>query len=124
MLGKKITDDLTTPFNTVYQINRDVSGWDVVTIQTVAPILGTTYIYGSLDGGANNQNTQGNASLAINFTPIQATNLATGTAVSSISAAGMYAVNAQNQQFIRLQGNPAGSPTNVYRLLIHQSKIG
>jgi len=123
-LSRKITDDLTTPFNSVYQINRDVAGWDKMTVQVVAPIYGALYIYGTLDAGEQQQNTQGNATLAINYTPIQATNLATGTAVATITAAGMYAVNASNQQFVRLQGNPAGTPTNVYRILITNSKIG
>lgn len=116
--------DLTTTFNTVYQINRDVSGWDKFTIQIVAPVLGTAiYVYGTLDPGTQQQNTQGNASLAINYTPIQAVNLATGAAVNSITAAGMYRVNANDQQFVRLQGNPAGTPTNVYRILMWQSKV-
>lgn len=124
-LSKQITDNLTTTFNSVYQLNRDISGWDKMTIQVVAPILGTAiYIYGSLDSGSQEQNNQGNASLAINYTPIQATNLATGSAVTSITAAGMYTVNAANQQFVRIQGNPAGTPTNVYRILLWNSKQG
>ena len=125
-VGKSIdvAQALTTTFNSVYQINRDVSGWDKMTIQVVAPILGTAiYIYGTIDSGRNNQNTQGNAALAINYTPIQATNLATGSAVNSITAAGLYTVNAANQQFVRLQGNPAGTPTNVYRILLWNSKV-
>jgi hypothetical protein len=121
-VGKPILEDLTTPFNSVYQIYRDVSPWDKLTIQVVAPILGTVYIYGTLDSGANNQNTQGNAALAINYTPIQATNLATGSAVTSITAAGMYRVAASDQQFVKLQGNPAGTPTNVYRILLFETK--
>lgn len=122
-VGKWIPDDLTTPFNSLYQISRDVSGWDKMTVQVVAPVLGTIYLYGTLDSGRNNQNTQGNAALAINYTPIQATNLSTGVATNTITAAGMYTVAAANQQFVRLQGNPAASPTNVYRILIFESKI-
>lgn len=124
-IGKWIPDDLTTPFNSVYQITRDVSGWDALTIQIVTPLLGNgIYVYGSLDSGRNNQNTQGNAQLAINFTPIQATNLATGAATNVITGAGLYTVQAANQQFVRFQGNPAGTPTNVYRILLFESKIG
>lgn len=124
-VGKSITpaQDLTRTFNSVYQINRDVSGWDKMTVQIVAPMLGTAlYIYGTLDSGYNKDVTQGNAALAINYTPIQATNLATGSAVNSITGAGLYTVNAANQQFVRIQGNPSGTPTNVYRILISQSK--
>lgn len=122
-LGKQITDNLTTTFNSVYQLNRDVSGWDKLTIQVSGAMLGTAYIYGSIDSGAQQGVNQGNAELAINYTPIQATNLATGSAVTSITAAGMYTVNAANQQFVRIQGNPAGTPTNVYRILLWESKV-
>jgi len=80
------------------------------------------YIYGTIDSGAAPQNNQGGASLAINYTPIQATNLATGSAVTSITSAGMYAVNPIKQQFIRLQGSFAGAGTNVYRILLWESK--
>lgn len=121
-IGKHIPDDLTTPINNVYQITRDVSGWNKVTLQVVSPITGTIYLYGTLDSGANNQNTQGNASLAINFTPIQATNLATGSAVTSITGAGMYMVTADNQQFVRFQGNPSGAGFSVYRINMFESK--
>ena len=122
-LGKQITDDLTTRFNSVYQLNRDVSGYDKLTIQVSGAMLGTAYIYGTIDSGASQGNNQGNAALAINYTPIQATNLATGSAVTSITAAGMYTVDASNQQFVRIQGNPAGTPTNIYRILLWESKI-
>ena len=125
-VSKQITpaQELTTTFNSVYQINRDVSSWDKMTIQVVAPVLGTAiYIYGTLDSGYQKETTQGNAALAINYTPIQATNLATGSAVNSITGAGLYKVNATNQQFVRLQGNPAGTPTNIYRILLWNTKV-
>jgi hypothetical protein len=122
---RPITDDLTTVFNSTYKINRDVGGWDKMTLQIVAPVLGNgIYLYGTLDSGANNQNTQGNATLAINYTPIQAVNLATGVATNVITGAGLYTVTAANQQFVRLQGNPADTPTNVYRILITNQQQG
>lgn len=125
-VSKQITpaQDVTTVFNSVYQINRDVSGWDKFTIGIVAPVLGTAiYVYGSVDAGYNKDVTQGNASEAINYTPIQVVNLATGVATNTITAAGMYRATANDQQFIRLQGNPAGTPTNVYRINLWQSKV-
>ena len=123
-LSKPILEDLTTVFNSVYQINRDVSNWDKLTLQIVAPVLGTAiYVYGTLDSGAQQQNSQGNATLAINYTPIQVVNLATGTATNSITAAGMYRATANDQQFIRIQGNPADTPTNIYRILLWESKV-
>lgn len=111
----------TDKFNTVYQITNDMSGWDKTTIQVVGPMSGTIHVYGSNDGNALPSVTDGNAELAINFTPIQVTNLATGTAVNTISAAGNYKAEI-NAQYLRLQGNPAATPTNVYKLLLFNSK--
>lgn len=124
-ISKQITpaQELTSTYNSVYQINRDVSGWDKMTIGIVGPVLGTMYVYGTIDAGYNKDVTQGNAALAINYTPIQVVNLATGVATNSITAAGMYRATANDQQFIRLQGNPAGTPTNIYRINLWQSKI-
>jgi len=59
------------------------------------------------------------ANLAINWSAIQAVNLATGTAVSSISAAGIYSVPV-NTRYIKLQGGGA----DIYRLLQFNGKIG
>lgn len=116
--------DLSAAFNSVYNITQDMSNWDKTTVQVVAPVTGTLYIYGSNDADAVIGVQDGNASLAINFTPIQATNLATGAAVTTITAAGNYKVDA-NAQFLRLQGNPTtgATITNVYKLLLFNSKI-
>ncbi len=120
-LGKPLPD-YAAEFNSLYKITLDVSGWDKTTIQLVAPVGNAILVYGSNDSGAAQSVTQGNASLAINFTPIQAVNLATGSAVSSMNAAGLYTVT-DNAQFLRLQGNPAAAGTSVYKLLIFNSKI-
>jgi len=122
-LGHLVQNQAAT-YNSVYKINMDMSGWDKTTIQVVAPIYGAMYIYGSNDGDQVTGVQMGDASLAINFTPIQATNLATGTAVNSISAAGNYKVDI-NAQFLRLQGNPTTGATiaNVYKILLFNSKI-
>ncbi len=125
-ISKQITpaEDLTRQFNSVYEIYRDVSNWDKLTIQVVAPILGTAlFVYGTLDSGYNKDVTQGNAAQARNYTPIQVVNLATGTATNTITAAGMYRVTANDQQFVRVHGSPAGTPTNVYRILMWNSKV-
>lgn len=119
-LGRPL--DMTNDFNSVYQITNDMSGWDKTTVQIVGPMSGVIYVYGTNDGNSLQGVRDGDAQLATNFTPIQATNLATGTAVTSISAAGNYKVDV-NAQFLRLQGNPAATPTNVYRLFMFNSKI-
>lgn len=120
-LGRPI-DDQASLFNSVYKITMDMSGWDKTTVQVVAPISGSLYVYASNDGDQVTGVQQGNAELAINFTPIQATNLATGTATNVISAAGNYSVPI-NAQFLRLQGSPAAAGTNVYKILLFNSKV-
>lgn len=119
-LGKPL-GDFTKQFNSTYNITLDMSGWDKTTVQTSGAVLGTINIQGSNDGGANASN-QGDAELAINFTPIQAKNLATGSMVNAIYGAGLFEIDI-NSQYLRLQGAPAGTPTNVYRILLFNSKI-
>ncbi len=114
--------DQSTLFNSVYKITLDMSGWDKTTISVVAPVGNAILVYGSNDANAVQGVTQGNATLAINFSQIQVTNLATGTAVTSINAAGNYKCDI-NAQFLRLQGAPAAAGTNVYKLLLFHSKI-
>ena len=101
----------------VYSITIDVSGWDKANVHAVAPIAAPIYVYGSNNSGAVQGVTYGNAELAIDFYPVQATNLATGGATTSISAEGVYSVPVNNQ-FIRLQGGGA----DVYSLFISTTK--
>ena len=119
-LGNPI-GDFATQFNSLYNVTLDMSGWDKATIQTIGAVGGTLNISGSNDGGADGTS-QGDARLAINFSPIQATNLATGTKVNAIYGAGLFEVDV-NAQYLRIQGAPASAGTNVYRLMIFNSKI-
>ena len=114
--------DQSAQFNTTYNITLDLSGWDKSNIQVVAPIGGAIVVYASNDANAVLGVTDGNAELAINFSPVQVVNLATGSAVNSISAAGNYRYTV-DAQFLRLQGTPASAGTNVYKLLLFHSKI-
>lgn len=120
-LGKPL-GDFATDFNSVYNIVQDVSGWDKIGIQVVAPFSGAISIYNTNDSGAVQGVTQGNAQLATNFNLAQVTNLATGTASTSISAAGNYSYTV-SAQFLKIQGVPADTPTNVYKLLLFNSKV-
>ena len=111
--------DLTNEYKAnLYNIQLDMSGWDKTTIQVVTPVAGAIYVYGSNDPNALQGVRDGNAELAINFTGIQATNLATGTAVSSFNAAGNYKVDV-NTRFLKI----AGGGANVYRMIAFHSKI-
>jgi hypothetical protein len=121
-MGIAHSNNQTNAFNINYNITLDMSGWGKTTIQVVSPMTGVLFVYGSNDANALQGVRDGNASLAINFTPILATNLATGSTTGSISAAGNYEVDV-NTQFLRLQGNPAATPTNVYKLILFNTKL-
>lgn len=121
-IGRPIPD-YSGIFNSTYNINVDLSGWDKTTIQVVGPLTGRINIMGSNDSGYQLQNTQGSAALAINFQPIQAKQLSTGSMVNAIYGSGLFEVDV-NAQFLQLQGSPATAGTNVYRLLMFNSKIG
>jgi hypothetical protein len=114
--------DFSSEFNSLYKITQDMSGWSKTAIQVVAPINGAIIVYASNDANAVQGVQFGNAKLAINFSPILVTNLATGTTTNSISAAGIYKADV-DAQFLRLQGTPAAAGTNVYKLLLFHSKV-
>ena len=115
-------NDLTWAFNTVYNVVLDMSGWDKTTIQTISPVTGTINILGTNDPGATAYN-QGSAELAINFMPLQAKNLQTGTMVNAIYGAGLFEVDI-NARFLKLNGLPAAAGTSIYRLQVFHSKVG
>ena len=118
-MGLSRNSDLTAEYKqNVYSITLDLSNWDKITFHVEAPVAAPVFVYGSNDAGAGQGITFGNAQLATNFTPIQATKLADGTSVSSISTAGAYKVDA-NTQFVRLQGGGA----DVYRLYAYNYKV-
>lgn len=112
--------DYAAEFNSTYNITIDTSGWDKTIIQCVT-LAGSVQIYGTLDSGAN-ASTQGNASLATNFTPIQAVDLATGSSVSALASNKLYRV-VDDANFLRLQGVPAQAGTSIYKLLIFNQKV-
>lgn len=117
-------NNLTRTFNSTYQINLDMSNWDQTCIQVVGPVLGRINLLGSNDGGGGlTTYPVDNAQLAINFSPIQATDLSTGTAVNAIYGPGLFKVPL-SAQYLRLQGSPAAAGTNVYRIELFNSKIG
>lgn len=121
-IGKPLSD-YASEYNSIYKITLDLSGWDKCTVQVVAPFGGVMNVQSSNDSGAVLAVTQGNAELAQNFVPVQVKNLLTGTSSPYIYGAGMYEYDV-NAQFLRLQGSPAAAGTNVYKLLLFNSKIG
>ena len=122
-MGLTYSNDLTNQYKeNIYHIELDVSNWDTANFQVIAPVANTLYIYGTLDNGMPQGQLlpSGNygAELAINWSAIQAVNLATGSAVSTIAAAGIFSVPV-NTRFIKLGGGGA----DVYRLLQFNAKI-
>jgi|ERR1044072_2091103 hypothetical protein len=80
----------------------DVSLWKNVTFQFVNP-TGTFNFEGSNDSNAIRGVSDGSAASAINFTAIQAINLATGSATTSANAAGLFKIEVFCK-FIRISG--------------------
>jgi hypothetical protein len=111
--------DWTYNINNQGHVTWDVGEWDRVTTQFVAPISGTLYPYGSLDGGAIRGQTNGNAQLALNFTAIQVKNLATGSSVTSVTAAGLYEADV-NFKYLKWAGSAGVS---VYKMIQNDMKI-
>lgn len=115
--------DLTQEYKqNIYNISLDVSGWDTVTFQVLAPVSGTITIYGTLNDGMSQGSLYPSenygANRARDWSTVQAANLATGAAVNTISAAGLYAVPV-NTTYLRLSGGG-----DVYGLFQFMSKIG
>lgn len=113
--------DFAPTINSVYKFTMDLSGWDKAAIQVIGPVTGTLNVQASNNPGATLA-TQGNYKTAQDFTPVQVTNLATGTASPYIYGPGLYKYDV-NAQFMRVQATPAAAGTFVYSLLVWQSKI-
>jgi hypothetical protein len=112
--------DFTGAFNANNGVKMDLSGWLNATVQVVTP-SGTINVTGSNDAGAITGVTDGNALSSDNYTAIQLTNLATGAAVTTISANGLYKTTQFGMpcKFIQL----AGTGVTVAKLLVFVNTI-
>jgi hypothetical protein len=99
--------DVTADFNANNGVKLCLSEWETATFQFVTP-TGTVSITGSNDGNEITGSTNPNALASINYTAIQATNLATGTAVTSVSASGLYKITVPCQ-YIQFGGASAAA---------------
>lgn len=116
------TLDLTQQYKqNVYNIALNVSGWDTVNLQVLAPVASTMYIYGTLNDGMSNGSLYATdnygADRARDWSAVQAVNLATGSAVTTISAAGIYSVPI-NFPYLKVGGGG-----DVYGLFQHNLKV-
>jgi hypothetical protein len=116
------SNDYTQQFNTVYNIQLDMSGWDKATIQVVSPVGGSIAVLATNDNGAVFGVSGGSPETATNFSSVQVKNLQTGASVNFIYGAGLYEYDV-NAQFLKLNGTPAQAGTNVGKLVIFNSKI-
>lgn len=99
--------DVTTEFNANNGVKLDLSLYESATFSFVTP-TGTISITGSNDAGAIEGVTDGNALTSTNYTAIQAINLGTGSAVTSVVAAGNYKVTI-GPKFIQFGGASAAA---------------
>jgi len=106
------SEDVTADFNANNNVKRDVSQWQNVTIHVSGSVSGTVNVTGTNDAGAVQGVTDGNAVSSLNYTAIQVTNLATGAAVTSISAAGNYKA-VVGTKFIQVGGASAATTGKV-----------
>lgn len=83
--------DLSVDFNANSLVQVDIGGWETVSIQAVAP-TGTITLNASNDGGGVTGSVNDSPTTATNFTLVQATKLADGSAVTAIAAAGVYKI--------------------------------
>lgn len=98
--------DLTADLNRDTFAKIDVSQWQNATVQVVGNITGTINLTGTNDAGSVQGVTDGNATSSLNYTAVQATNLATGSAVTAVAAAGNFKI-VVGTKFIQIGGTNA-----------------
>lgn len=98
--------DLTADLNANTFVKIDVSQWQNVTVQVVGSITGTINLTGTNDAGSVQSVTDGNALSSLNYTAVQATNLATGATVTAAAAAGNFKI-VVGTKFIQIGGTNA-----------------
>jgi len=108
--------DVTAEFNANNGVKVDVSGWQNCTIQVTGTPSGTINVTGTCDSGAVQGVSDGNAVSSEGYTAIQVTNLATGAAVTAISAAGNYKA-VVGTKFIQVGGSSAATTGKVILFL-------
>lgn len=108
--------DATADFNLNGVKNIDMSGWDTCVIQLVTPVAGISFLSSNDDGSITGQ-VQGGPLSALNFTAVQAVNLATGVAATSGAATGLWKISGAGR-FIQLLG-----ATTAAKILVYLSKI-
>lgn len=112
-----IVIDISSSFVTGADLayNIDTGGWDYAVVQLVNP-SGAISFSSSNDGGS--VGAYENATSALNFTAVQGTNLASGTAVTSLNATGLVKFNVVGK-YLRLSGSATADKVLVRLAKIH-----
>jgi len=106
--------DVTAKFNANNTFVQDVSNYDYAVVQFVAP-SGTISFTATNDSGDVQGTTDGNATLATNFTTVQATKLLDGSAVTAASTAGLYRFGVVGR-YIKFGGASAAATKVIIQL--------
>lgn len=103
--------DISTDINNNSIVNLDVGGWDYAQVQLVSP-TGTFSFLTSLDSGDITGVSDGSAISATNFVAVSGTNMADGTAVTSLAGSGIVKFSNLGQ-FLRISGAAAAQVTKA-----------
>ncbi|HEY8687746.1 MAG TPA: hypothetical protein VIM07_00815 [Chitinophagaceae bacterium] len=106
------TLDLTSQYNANNGVVVDTSGWQNITVLIDGSLSGSNNITGTSDAGAITGTSDGNPLTATNFTAIQATDLSSGAAVTSISVAGNFKI-INPPKFVKIGGASAATDGKV-----------
>lgn len=109
--------DVTDLFNLNSGWVGDIGEWDYVTLQLVNP-SGAVSFNTSNDSGAIQGVSDGSAASATNFTSVQGTNLASGSAVTSLNASGEVKFTVAGR-YLQL----TGTTVTADKVLLKLSKI-
>jgi hypothetical protein len=109
--------DLTAEFNANNRASFEMSNYDYAVIQMVSP-SGTIALTATNDSGAEQGVTDGDITTSTNYTTVQATKLADGTAVTSLAAAGLYRIGVVGR-YIKFGGASAAAT----KVLVMLAKI-
>lgn len=104
--------DVTAEFNANNGFKMDIANWQNVVIHVSGTLSGTINITGTNNGGEITGATGNSPTSAKDFTAIQATNMASGAAVTAIAAAGNYKL-INLPQYIQVGGASAATTGSV-----------
>jgi hypothetical protein len=113
-MSVQIVLDVTDDFNADSDVKLDTGGFDYAIVQLVSP-SGTVNFLHTNDSGAIEGVSDGSAVSATNFVAVQGTNLAAGTAVTSLAASGLVRFGYIGR-FLQLSGTSVTATKVLVRL--------